>query len=57
MYLLKILVILSENSLLDGYCGEAEDVLSIGFVLGVTVVFNLWLGGVVVCAGAFRDRS
>ena len=41
--------------LLDADCRQSEDVLSIGLVLGVAVVFNL--GFDVVGAGALGGRS
>ena len=38
------------NPLLDNDCCEAENVLSVSFVLGVTVVCNLRLDGAIVGA-------
>ena len=45
------------DPLLDTDCRKAEDVLPIGFVLRVAVVFYLWFGGAIVGVGAFGGHS
>ena len=44
------------NPLLDSKCREAEDVLTIGFVLRVTVVCNLLINGAVVGVGTLGSH-
>ena len=44
------------DPLLDVDCREAEDVLSIGFVLSVAIVIDLWFDGAFVGAGVFGGR-